>query len=425
MKPEEKDHRQGEIFERELSSLVREEHRLVRLSRRINWSRFESEFGALYESDQGRPGISTRFLSGITILKFLYNASDETICAQWLENPYWQYFCGERYFQHELPCDRSTLSRWRKRIGERGGDLMLQESLAVALGSGALKMMDLNELYADTTVQEKNVAYPSEANLLDTARKSLVREARELGIRLCQTYRRRGKLARIMAHRYASAQQWRRARRMTKKLSTQLGRVMRDVVRKASESQRLLLEPILGLCAKLRLQQQDKAAIPPKERVYSLHEPQTEAIAKGKIHKRFEFGVKASFVTTRRTGIVLSALAIPGAPYDGHTLEAALAKVVQHLGAPLKSGTRVGVDLGYRGHGIVERYRVVHPKLKKLSDDTRKFIRARSKIEATISFMKRCCRLGRNYLRGVLGDKMNPLFAAMANNFAVVLRHAG
>ena len=302
---------------------------------------------------------------------------------------------------------------------------MLEESLAVALAAGALKMQDLSELYADTTVQEKNVAYPSISNMLDKARMRLVREAQELGIALRQTYKRRGKLTRIKAHRYAAAQQWRRAQRKVKSLSTMLGRVMRDVERKASEAQRVILAELLTLCARLRLQAHDPKAIAAKDKIYSLHEPHTEAIAKGKVPKRFEFGVKASFVTTRRTGVVLSALALHGAPYDGHTLSAALAKAEQHLGASLKSHTHVGVDLGYRGHGIVERFRVVHPKLKKLCAPTRKFIRARSKIEATISHMKRCFRLGRNYLSGKLGDIMNTLFAATANNFAVTLRHAG
>lgn len=425
MKPSEKDTRQGEIFERELETLVRPEHRLVKLGKQIDWSRFEREFGVFYTAETGRPGISTRLLSGITILKYLHDLSDEATVEMWVENPYWQYFCGERYFQHQVPFNRSTMSRWRERIGEKGGEVMLEESLAVALKSGALKMTDLGELYADTTVQEKNVAYPSISNMLDKGRQRLVREVQELGIPLRQTYQRRGKLARIKAHRYAAAQQWRRAQRKVKSLSTMLGRVMRDVERKATSNQRVILAELLQLCGKLRLQAQDAKAIAPKDKIYSLHEPLTEAIAKGKIHKRFEFGVKASFVTTRRSGLVLSAVAMHGAPYDGHTLKAALAKASQHLGAPFKSHTHVGVDLGYRGHGIVERFRVVHPKLKKLSPATRKFIRARSKIEATISYMKRCCRLGRNYLRGKLGDIMNILFAATANNFAVTLRHAG
>ncbi len=415
MRPEEKNTRQGQLFEVELSTLVRRDHKLVKLSERIDWSRFESKFGELYCENNGRPGLPTRLFVGLTYLKYLHNVSDEILLLAWIENPYWQYFCGERYFQHEAPCDRSQMSKWRKRIGEKGAEELFQESLAVAREAGLLKMSSLKELYVDTTVQEKNISYPSEANLLNRARAKLVAIARQHGISLRQSYTRTGKLLQVLAHRYAAAQQWNRARSKTKKLRTLLGRVVREIERKVKEDKKPVFAELIMLSKRL--------LEPTKEtKLYSLHEPETEAIAKGKMYKRFEFGVKVSVVTTRREGLVLGCMAIHGNPFDGHTLESALNDAERRVGKLLRA--KVGVDLGYRGHGIKERFAVFHPKLKKLTKHNRLFIRARSKIEATISFLKRCFRLRRNYLKGKVGDVMNSLFAASACNMSHVMRLA-
>ena len=417
MRPKEPDNRQSELFEKRLEGMLRDDHRLVKLSKEIDWKRFEEKFGASYCPDNGRPGVSTRLLVGLTYLKYLHDLSDREVLQAWVENPYWQYFCGEEYFQHELPCHPSNLSRWRKRIGEEGGELLLQESLAVARQAGLLKLSELEELYADTTVQEKNITYPSEAKLLFRARKRLVALAKKHAVPLRQSYTRIAKRHLVMAHRYAAAQQYNRARREVRRLRTLLGRVMRDIDRHASagkapyfleqmqQSQQLLAMPFGG------------------KKLYSLHEPHTEAIAKGKMHKRFEYGVKVSVVRTRRSGFVLGCKAMHGNPYDGHTLSEALRDAQKRLGKPLAA--KVGVDLGYRGHGIKEQHAIMHPRLKRLSRKNRLFVRARSAIEATISLMKRCYRLGRNYLKGVLGDQLNALCAAAAHNLAILLRATG
>lgn len=417
MRPKDTRGFQGEMFERELETLVRPNHGLVKLSRQIQWERFDEKFGVCYSVGNGRPGIPTRLMVGLTYLKYLHNISDEAVLELWVENPYWQYFCGERYFQHQPPCDRTTLTRWRNRIGEAGAEELFAESLAVAKGVGMLKMSYLKELYVDTTVQEKNIAYPSEANLLNRARRNLVQLAKNSGIELRQSYARTGKWLQVMAHRYAAAQQWNRARKATRKLRTFLGRIVREVERKATEAQKPLFSELITRSKQLI----ESSKGGPK--LYSLHEPSVEAIAKGKMHKRFEFGVKVSVVTTRKRGFVLGCKAIHGNPYDGHTLKEALTDVEQRLGRELKS--RVGVDLGYRGHDVKERFRVFHPKLKKLNRATRLFVRARSKVEASISFLKRCCRLGKNYLKGKLGDLMNALFAGAASNLSNVLRATG
>jgi IS5 family transposase len=414
MRPKTPDHRQSELFETRLESLINRDHSLVKLSGRVDWNRFEENFGERYCPETGRPGVSTRLMVGLTYLKYLNDLSDRDVLEVWVENPYWQYFCGEEYFQHRLPVHPSNLSRWRKRIGEAGGELLLEESLAVAKEAGLLKMSYLEELYVDTTVQEKNIAYPSEAKLLYRARSKLVALAKKHAVPLRQNYNRVAKVHMIMAHRYAAARQYNRARRETRKLRTILGRVMRDVVRNGSEAARPYFADLLELSKKVLLMHEGG------EKLYSLHEPHVEAIAKGKVHKRFEYGVKVSVTSTRRKGFVLGCKAIHGNPYDGHTLLDALLDVEKRVGKALSA--KVGVDLGYRGHGIKERFRVMHPRLKRLSRTNRLFVRARSKIEASISLLKRCFRLGKNYLKGILGDLFNALCSGAAHNLAIVLR---
>ncbi len=287
MKPKISDLSQGKLFEVELITLIRSDHELVKLSDKIDWQRFETRFGELYCGDNGRPGVSTRLLAGLTYLKYMTDCSDKELLLAWVENPYWQYFCGERYFQKQSPCDRSMMSRWRKRLGEKGAEEFFNESLSVAFRSGVLKRSFLKELYVDTTVQEKNIAYPSEANLLNRARGKLVKLCEKHGILLRQKYTRVGKRLQIQAHRYAQANQWNRMRRVTKKLRTILGRILRELSRVVpAEDLKAYFGDILEVATKLY------HAPDTKEKVLSLHEPHVEAIAKGKIHKKFEFGNK-------------------------------------------------------------------------------------------------------------------------------------
>ena len=416
MKPKIVNNSQGQLFEVELEGMVKADHDLVKLSKKIAWDRFESRFGESYCVDNGRPGVRTRLMVGLTYLKYMSDCSDSELLKAWVENPYWQYFCGERYFQQEAPCDRTMMSKWRKRLGEKGAQELFDESLAIAVETGLLKISFLEELYVDTTVQEKNIAYPSEANLLNRARKNLVKVCNEQCILLRQKYTRVGKRLQIQAHRYAQANQWNRMRKVIRKLRTILGRILREIERIVPEDKKHYFNGILELATKLYHSPDTK------EKVFSLHEPAVEAIAKGKIHKKFEFGNKVSVVRTRKKGFILGCKALHGNPYDGHTLREALADVEARFGAPIRA--RIGVDLGYRGHGILkqERHSVFHPRLKVKARKRKLFIRARSSVEASISYLKRCFRMGRNYLKGKLGDILNALFAGAALNLTKVAK---
>ena len=207
-------------------------HPLVKLARTIDWSFLEQRFGAVYDDTPGRPPLPTRLMAGLAILKHTHDLSDEVLCERWLENPYYQFFCGEEFFQHRLVFDRSSLTRWRQRMGEEKLQALLQESLSVATRTEAIKPADLNRIIVDTTVQPKNVMFPTDARLLNRAREILVRLAKRRGVRLRQSYARVGKFALIQHQRYAHAKQFKRANRALKKLKTYLGRVIRDIARK-------------------------------------------------------------------------------------------------------------------------------------------------------------------------------------------------
>jgi transposase, IS5 family len=246
MRPKERrDSGQADLLRSRLDAIIDMNHALVKLSRTIDWSFLEERFGAVYEDKPGRPPLPTRLMAGLAILKHTYDLSDEVLCERWVENPYYQFFCGEEFFQHRLVFDRSSLTRWRQRMGEEKLQALLQESLSVATKTEAIKPSDLNRVIVDTTVQPKNVMFPTDARLLNRAREILVRLAKRHGLALRQSYARVGKFALIKHQRYAHAKQFKRANRALKKLRTYLGRVIRDIARKIKGTD-LLGEIVLG-----------------------------------------------------------------------------------------------------------------------------------------------------------------------------------
>jgi hypothetical protein len=194
-----------DLFRSRLDQIIDMNHALVKLARAIDWRFLEERFGAVYSDTPGQPPLPTRLMTGLAILKHSYDLSDQALCDRWVENPYFQYFCGEEFFQHVLVFDRSSLTRWRQRMGEEKLQALLQESLAVATRTDAMKPSDLARVVIDTTVQPKAVMFPTDAKLLNRARERLVRLTKKLGVSLRQSYARVGKLALIKHQRYASA----------------------------------------------------------------------------------------------------------------------------------------------------------------------------------------------------------------------------
>ncbi len=228
----------------------------------VDWRFLEQRFGASYTDRPGRPPLPTRLMAGLAILKHTYDLSDEVLCERWLENPYYQLFCGEEFFRHSLPFDRSSMTRWRQRMGEEKLTALLQESLSLASRSGAAKPADFTRVIVDTTVQPKAIAFPTDARLLHRARERLVRLAQKHGVRLRQSYARIGKLALIQHQRYAHAKQFKRANRALRTLRTQLGRVIRDIGRKIAADAGLheIFAPPLSLARRVREQRQGSVA---------------------------------------------------------------------------------------------------------------------------------------------------------------------
>src|ERR1700733_5319763 len=235
MRPRERrDSGEQDFFRARLDQIIDMDHALAQLARAIDWRFLEDKFGAVYTDHVGRPPLPTRLMAGLAILKHTFNLSDEVVCAQWVA--YYQYFCGEEFFRHALPLDRSSITRWRNRVGEERLEALLQESLAVATRTGAMKPSDLNRVIVDTTMQPKNIPFQTDAKLVNRAREKLVNLANRLGVKLRQSYKRVGKLALIMHQRYAHARQFKRANRALRKLKTYAGRVIRDIVRKIKDT---------------------------------------------------------------------------------------------------------------------------------------------------------------------------------------------
>ncbi|MFQ5673242.1 MAG: IS5 family transposase, partial [Nitrospinales bacterium] len=292
-----------------LDFLCDEGHPLICLSKVIDWSGFDQAFGKLYCEGQGRPAKPTRLMVGLHYLKHAKGLSDEEVVAQWVENPYWQLFCGEEYFRHELPIDPSLMTKWRNRLKSEGLETLLAETVHAGLKTRVLKRASLHRLNVDTTVQEKAVSFPTDAKLYHRMRMNLVREAKACNVELRQSYTRKSKQSLLMQSRYAHARQMKRSRREIRKLKTYLGRVTRDIERKVSGNVELKdrFAPLLEMGHRLLKQKRTD-----RGKLYSLHAPEVECISKGKAHKKYEFGCKVSITTTSKDNFVVGAQAFHG-----------------------------------------------------------------------------------------------------------------
>ena len=401
-----------------LSALARQlnlSHPLVQLAESIDWPSFEEKFGRVAKASGGRPALPTRLMVGLHYLKALYAESDESVVSKWVENPYWQHFCGEEVFQHELPCHPTSLVKWRKQIGTEGFEQLLGQIIQTAMRTTAMHPKEIERVNVDTTVQEKAVAFPTDARLYHHARKTLVRAARKRGVKLRQSYVRVGKYAFFKQSRYRVARQLKRARKYTRKLRTYLGRVMRDIERKLPQPDS---DMAVLLSRSKQIEQQQRSD---SNKLYSMHAPEVECIAKGKVHKRYEFGCKVVLATTSISNWIVGVAAIHGNPYDGATLSHVIQQTRQLTGIAPK---QAAVDKGFRG-------RKHHPNgLQVLVAGTRKFkgvlkrlVKRRSAIEPVIGHVKHDHALGRNFLQGKQGDRINALLAACGFNLRKLYRY--
>lgn len=408
MKPKKKKESGEDLFLQRLDVMLDQRNSLYRLSEKLDWEFFERSFENCY-SEQGRPAKPIRLMVGLLLLKQLKNLSDEAVCQAWKENPYMQYFCGETFFRWEQPCAPSDLVYFRQRIGEAGAEKILESTLKLHQE----KVERESEVVADTTVQEANVTYPTDLKLRRKIIERMWKMGEEAEIRWDHSYVRVvPKLLSVLRTRSNRLKKGRR--KAERKLKTLAGRLIREFERKASSGWKLIYREELDLFKRVLAQQRTDS-----NKIYSLHDPGVKCIAKGKAHKKYEFGRKASVVMLRDSGIIVGARSFNENLYDGDTLDEALWQVKRITG---KSPENCLVDRGYQGRPEVLGTRIETPKPipKKLSAYQRRKERRRrarrSAIEPLIGHMKLDYRMARCFLKGALGASQNLLLAAAAWN---------
>ncbi len=399
---------QGTFLYPDLLDQLNPKDPLLQLAKRIPWDRFEQEFAGLY-SEHGRPAKSTRLMVGLMLLKQLENLSDERVVEGWARNPYYQAFCGMTEFQWSLPCDPTDLVYFRKRIGEDGARLIFETSVELH-GDDAKEC----EITVDTTVQEKNITFPTDLKLMEKIIKSCWTIADREGVRLRRSFRRT--LPKLRMKRMKMAKK-------AKKLGTMAGALIRELHRKLPKEAFACYRERLALFERVRNQKRSD-----KNKVYSLHEPDILCICKGKAHKQYEFGRKASVAVTKTTGIIVGAMSFNENVYDGHTLP----DVLEQCWTITGNCPSVAIcDRGYRGLKQVGDTRIMIPGRPKKKDTryqrfkARQRFRRRAAIEPVIGHLKHDHRMARNYLKGAVGDTINLFMAAAAFNFRKWMRKLG
>jgi len=404
---------QLDLFKVQLKRLVNPNHELCILSQELDWLGLEDALKDYY-SENGRLAIPIRTMVGMLYLKHLFNESDESVVARWIENPYWQFFTGEQYFQNTQPFDPSDFVHFRKRMGEDGMELCM--SFTVKLHVHAL---DEKEVQMDSTVQPKNITFPTDSKLAKKIIDRCLDISKSEQTSLRQSYRREVK--QLMKTQYNSKHPSRakKARKGKKRLQTIAGRLIRELRRELPEDklnesyadQMAMYEQVLGQRRK------------DKNKIYSLHEPNTACIAKGKAHKQYEFGSKVTFVKGSKSGVILGAYTVTANPHDSKLVAPTLQQCQRILSQAKGKMPKVAIaDRGYRGVKEVEGVQIIIPNRSKKNktnyqkQKARKQFRGRAGIEPVIGHIKHDHRMIKNYLKGTIGDVVNALCAAMGFN---------
>jgi len=391
-----------------LEEQINHKHPLYILANQINWQQFEEAFAKHYRKDFGRPAKPIRLMVSLLLLKHVRNLSDESVVEQWSENAYYQYLSGQESFVAAMPCEASELVHFRKRIGEQGVELIFKESIRIN-GKDAQEKIGVT----DTTVQEKNITYPTDSKLYRKIIAQSQAIADNENIELRQSYRRTVKKLLRLQRLRQTVKGKKQAAKADRKMKTIAGRLTRELERKLPAGSKH--ETKLALFQQILSQKKGD-----KNKIYSVHETHVQCIGKGKQHKKYEFGSKVSITSTAKTGVIIGALNIPKNTYDGHTLDAALEQQQRLTGTTLQ---HLFVDRGYKGVTEVRGTQIHSPKPatadtpESVKRRMRKGFRRRAGIEPKIGHLKSDHRLGRNYYKGVIGDTINVMLAAAGLNF--------
>ena len=399
--------KQGNFLYQDLLEQLNPKAPLLLLAKKIPWASFEKEFAPLY-ADFGRPAKPIRLMVGLLLLKQLENLSDERVTEAWVQNPYYQAFCGMEHFQWRFPCEPSDLVHFRKRIGEAGVEKIFQVSVLLH-GNHALE----REVVIDTTVQEKNITFPTDSKLRVRVIGRCWKLAEEEGILLRRSYRRELKKVLRIIRFSKSTKEKKKVSAARRRVKTMANALLRDITRKLPEKSRAARQEELDLYRKaVNQERQDK------NKIYSLHEREVCCISKGKEHKKYEFGSKAAIVMTKTHCIIVGAKSFRN-EYDGDTLKGVLEQIAAVRGHAPETAF---CDRGFRGRKKVNGTAVVLPESPspKATEHFKRKARTnfgrRSAIEPVIGHLKSDFRMARNYLKGTVGDAINLLLAAAAFN---------
>jgi IS5 family transposase len=412
------------LFINKLSDELDHENKLYQLNQFINWDILEKEITRLIEVNElGRERKALRVMIALAMLQSMYNFSDRMSSETFEENLYWRYFCGYEYVNKDDKVSESCIRRFRQEIGEEGYNIILKELIKIGLAIGLIKKKDIESPIIDTTVQNKNIKYPHDGYLLGKAREELVKLAHNLGIKLHETYEKKYKenLQKLWKYRHHS--------KAEKKLKTMqylksfVSRVLREFETKLAKSsielkgaESLVFAKIKKIHAQSFLSKEEKKAYKKQKNkiIYSFHAEEVECIAKGKLHKPYEFGNKVAISVSGEGNFILGVKSFHDNPYDGHTLAQTIAKTEENTSCEVQ---QTFVDLGYRGNNYKKKGKVYTPYTKKkLGAFEKKMQKRRSAIEPVIGHLKQYGRMARNFLKGVIGDLVNPLISAIGFN---------
>ncbi|WP_342271447.1 IS5 family transposase [Candidatus Tisiphia endosymbiont of Parasteatoda lunata] len=425
-----KSQKQGKLFGYKLKEELNSNNKLYKLRELINWSGLEEWLSKNVSIKRfGRNRKCHRVMLGVTMLQAMYNFSDSLAEEELKENMYWQYFCGWEYIETDIAMSETSIRRFRNLLGESGYNEILAELIRVGIRTNTIKKKDLELIIADTTVQIKNIKHPHDVYLMDKARLSIVKLCQSLGISLNETYARTYKRDIIKLWKYKEHSKAKKRWKIMKHLKTLLGRLVR-ICEREIKNQKLnlsirdqeVLKKVKQIHSQSVLKREEKKQYKEQNKIlYSFHAPEVECIGKGKRNKPYEFGNKVAVVVSGRRNFVLSAKSFHNNPYDGHTLQQSFEAVENVTGIKIKKSF---VDLGYTGSNVKEKSKVYTPTTrKKLLKEDKCMIRRRSAIEPIIGHLKQYGRMGRNFLKGVIGDVINPIISAIGLNLRCIANH--
>ncbi len=409
------DQSQRNLFKPMLVDFIDKGHELVLLSDEIDWSYFENEFSGYY-SNTGQPSMPIRLMVGCLMLKRIYNLGDETVAQAWIMNPYMQYFCGEPHFRHSFPCDPSDFVHFRKRIGEKGVEKIFAYSVKMH-GKDAFE----KKVLSDTTVSENNTTFPTDAKLAKKIIDKCNAIASKEGVNQRQTYVRTSKQLVRDTYNRQHPKRIKKAKKADRKLKTIAGRLLRELKRELPDNKLEYYQDEIDFYFRVLAQKPSD-----KNKIYSLHKPFTACIAKGKAHKKYEFGNKIGLITTSKSLIITAIKSYKENPHDSKTIEPLLDQMEKNL---QRQPDELVYDRGGKGAKQIKNTIISTPDNKPLKKDTayqkrvkRKKFRRRAAIEPVIGHLKTDYRMGQNYLHGKDSSQINAFLAATGWNLKKMMK---